>query len=130
VSKMILLFLLSYSIQVKANNAPEAAIAIFQTINTNGKSMTKDIVIINGNQIIVNGEKLSSSEVLLKSPLIKQIMSIKPNNKINKCNEGSFIHTINFGKTKKLQEQGCLESLRYKEIKDLLKKVKKSAFLQ
>jgi hypothetical protein len=94
-----------------------------------GKELKKEFVIINDGSVIVNNEKLSATEVITQSENIKNIATFSDLKSLENCTSGAFKHILKKGKILKI-EKGCLESARYKVLKENFKALKKDHITQ
>ncbi len=107
---------------------PETVI-VLETISTRGAPMNRDIVIVKEGMVMVNKEKLSANEIITQSEHIKKIAQFSSSEKIDQCRSGSFKHIFKQEKLVK-EEQGCLNSSRYLELKKHFKNLKKDSITE
>lgn len=120
-NKFLLLYLL-FTLCAWAKT-PETVI-ILETISNREKPMSRDVVIVKDGMVMVNAEKLSAREIITQSEHIKKIAQFSKREKINQCDSGVFKHILKQGKITK-EEQGCLNSDRFHELKEHFKNLKK-----
>lgn len=94
-------------------------VIVLEALNSKGKKLTKDIVLVSEGSIIVNREKLSDAEAITQSDHLKNIASFNKNELTYSCESGVFKHILKQGKILKV-EKGCLFSDRYKSLKKIL----------
>lgn len=121
-NKFFLFFVLSAAI-LPAFAADETVI-VLEAFNARGKKSSGEAVVIGKDTLLINGEKLSSAEIITQSQHIKKIAEFKSAAGVKACEAGHFEHILKRGKLHR-KESGCLESERYRELKDSFKALAK-----
>lgn len=103
---------------------PSETVIILEDISPKGAVVAKDVVIVGEGVLIVNNEKLSPSEVITQSEFVTKIANFKTSEITYQCSAGIFRHILKKGKLVK-SEQGCLNSERYKSLKQSFSSLKK-----
>lgn len=124
-SKLLYAVLFLFFNSALATDSSETVIMLISK-TTRGTIISKDIVIAGSDFLMVNAEKLSPSEVITQSPHIKSISTFpnKPRNLLLGCESGTFEHILKKGPLKK-QEEGCLDSERYRKLHKSFQALKK-----
>lgn len=109
--------------------AAEETVIILNDYNARGKKSSGETVVAGKDFLMVNGEKLSSAEIITQSQHIKKISEVKTNGSIRACEAGYFEHILKRGELHR-KESGCLESERYQELKAGFKALAKDHLTQ
>lgn len=123
----VLLILLLISFQVKAEAVPEAVLML-ESKTHRGAKLESVSVIIKIDDVIVNGEKLSPTEVITQSAALTEISKFPPSEK-GLCEAGVFRHVYKKAKILKI-ERGCLGSSRYNHLMKNFLALKKDALIK
>lgn len=100
----------------------------FFVYDQNGKVLDlKEVILINS-KIVVEGQELSDTEVILKSKFLRPLMT-KGEEKVINCDSGKFILKVS-EKEKSAVETGCLGTKRFSEIYNSFKKLRKDVVLK
>lgn len=107
----------------------ELTIIMLKTSTMRGKRLESETVIAGKNSLMVNAQKLSPQEIIVLSPFIRKISQF-PSKKaeLSACETGRFEHILKKGGLLK-KETGCLESERYKELKQCFKALAKDPLI-
>ena len=114
------LFFLSLQLFAKSSET----VILLKEMGVSGKMLSKDVAIMIGESFMVNKEKLSASEIITHSEHITNIASFDKIKQTDKCASGTFIHLLKFNNYIK-NEEGCLESNRFKSLKKSFKALQK-----
>lgn len=102
------------STSIHAIEESPAVVVLFST-NNRGVEFKKEVVIINKSSVMVNKEKLSSTEIITQAEYLKKINEFLPSTPTTFCESGTFKHIFKKDKIEKV-ENGCLNSPRYKDL--------------
>lgn len=122
-NKRILLLIILFFAAGTASAAEETVI-LLNVYNARQSKMSGETVVAGKDFLMVNGEKLSSAEIITQSQHIKKISEFKTSGTVQACSAGHFEHILKRGKLQK-SESGCLESERYQELKSGFKALAK-----
>lgn len=127
-----LVALFFYSLSLQAQATPEALI-VLEAFNHRGIMVHKEVVLIQEGELMVNGEKLSPTEIITQAGALKKISQVQQllliDEKNVQCGQGVFKHTLKKGKILKV-ERGCLNNDRYNELLAAFSALKKDKITQ
>lgn len=109
-------------------NIPETII-LLESKNQRGVELNKEVVIIKNSDVLVNGEKISASEIITQSGALTEISKFPKTEKGKACESGLFRHLYKKDKITKL-EHGCLGSSRYNHLMKNFKALKKDTLIK
>ena len=119
-------FVISFSFSITLYAQSPESLVVLEQFSQSGTKVKADIMMVNSHsEVFINGEKLSSSEVITQSPSIKAVSTFLTSKNEN-CNEGRFKHVIKRGKMYK-SEEGCLYSKRFNQLSLSFKQLKKDS---
>lgn len=122
-----LLILGIISFHVKAEAVPDAVL-ILESKTHRGVKLESTLVIIKNDEVIVNGEKLSPTEIITQSSALTEISKFPASEK-GLCEAGVFRHLYKKAKIIKI-ERGCLGSSRYNHLMKNFLALKKDALIK
>lgn len=111
-NKFIIFFLMSTGVQA-IDEVP--TVVVLSSTNNRGVELKKEVVIINSSSVTVDQQKLSSTEIVTQAPFLKKINEFLPSTPLTFCESGTFKHIYKKDKIVK-EENGCLNSARYKDL--------------
>lgn len=122
------LFLLFSSAPLFSKEGEETLIRLL-SYTGQGKKSSEETVIAGKDFLMVNGQKLNPAQIIAQSEHIKKISQFRPLGVLKTCEAGRFEHILKKGKNIK-KEAGCLESERYRRLKDSFKVLAKDPFIE
>lgn len=117
-------FLIGFVMTLTSFASTLETVIILEVIAPRGKVMSKDVVIIGEGSVMVNKEKLSSSEIITQSEYISKIATFPLSKRADQCESGIFKHMLKKGNEYKV-EYGCLNSERFKHLEKSFRGLKK-----
>lgn len=120
------LFLYSFNLQAQGTSE---ALIVLEAFNHRGMLVHKEVVLIKAGELMVNGEKLSATEIITQSAALKKISQLLVDEKSAECNMGVYKHSFKKGKILKV-ERGCLNNDRYNELRAAFGALKKDKITQ
>ena len=112
--------LFTYNLQA----ATSSEIIILEATNARNSITNKQVVLIDNNKVLINGEKLNPSEIITHSGSFKNIAKFLVSDFTHRCFAGKFVHYYKKGNFVK-EESGCINSERYNFLEKNFNQLKK-----
>ena len=107
---------------------PSEEVIVLESISNRGSVIKKEVVLIKGQDVLVNREKLGPTEIITQSDNLRKISTFLVSETGSPCLAGKFNHYYKNKKGKIFKEEhGCLSSERFKYLENSFKGLKKDS---